>query len=67
MLKKYIEKTNINQSDFAASIGVSRGYVSLLISGQKSPSLELAVKIERETCGYVQAKSWVPDAEEAAQ
>lgn len=68
MLKKYLTKTSLTQCDFAEAIGVSNGHLSQLISGQKSPSLELAVKIERETDGFVQASSWVPiPAEGAAQ
>lgn len=65
MLKKYLKQTSLTQRDFAEVIGVSNGHLSQLISGQKSPSLELAVKIERETSGFVPANSWVPQSDAA--
>jgi DNA-binding transcriptional regulator YdaS (Cro superfamily) len=48
------------KGDFAKRIGVSSAYLSQLLSGKRTPSLEVAVKIERETGGAVLAASWVP-------
>lgn len=66
-LRTYLERTATPQTRFAAIIGISRGYMSQLVSGTKTPSLELAAAIERATDGAVTAASWVPPrADEAA-
>lgn len=60
-LLTYLANTKTKQSVLAASVGVSRGYLSELVGGTKRPSLELAVAIERATDGAVPATSWVPE------
>lgn len=44
------EKTD---TDFAAAIGCSGPHLSLIIKGDASPSLKLAVRIEEVTAGAV--------------
>lgn len=58
-LREHLEGNGIRQADFAARIGVTQGMVSRLVSGALLPSLELAVKIERDTGGAVPASSWI--------
>ncbi len=66
-LRAYLAQNNIRQSALAETLGVSNGYMSQIINGDKRPSLDLAVKIEDVTDGAVTARSWVaplpaPDA-----
>ena len=58
-LAEYLRNHNITQADFGARINRSQAHVSRLVSGE-TPSLEVAVQIERETGGAVPAVSWVP-------
>lgn len=48
-----------NQAKVAARLGISRSYLSEIASGAKKPSLDVAVRIERETGGAVPATSWI--------
>lgn len=61
MLREYIERRNVDRREFAATLGISRGFLSLLESGKRSPGLDLAVRIERMTAGAVPASSWVAE------
>lgn len=61
MLKEFINESRLSQREFARTIGIDPSYLSLLVSGQKRPSLTLAVKIERATAGKVTCLSWLPD------
>jgi len=60
-LSEHLRQAGVLQSAFAEVLGVSRGHLSALISGARLPSLDLAVRIERETAGAVPAASWVPE------
>lgn len=60
-LKQYIEKKGHNQEDFAARVGISQPYVSLLIKGKRRPSLAVAVRIKRATMGKVPESEWIAD------
>lgn len=66
-LKKYRSEVNARQSDLAKLLGVSQGTISKIECGETMPSLELAVAIERITCGAVEASSWVPQKEGVTQ
>ncbi len=50
-LKDYLK--NRDRKEFAARIGVSYGYLRLLVSGHKVPSSRLAVAIRDSTNGEV--------------
>lgn len=52
------------QAEVAALLGMSRPYLTQLLSGAKKPGLDLAVKIERLTNGAVPASAWVPECNE---
>lgn len=60
-LRTYLASTNTRQKDLARSLGVSVGYMSELVNGDKTPGLDLAVRIEDATGGQVPARSWVPE------
>lgn len=65
LLALYLAQHRIRQIDFAARLNVAQGTVSRLVNGSTNLSLELAVKIERETGGAVPATSWIPETEAA--
>jgi len=49
------------QADLARQVGISRTWMSLLVSDRRLPSAELAVAIERCTGGKVRRKTLRPD------
>lgn len=61
MLTDAIIRSGKTRAQFAAELGIGRPFLSLLESGRKRPSLELAVRIERLTAGHVPAASWIED------
>jgi transcriptional regulator with XRE-family HTH domain len=56
---KYLRDKNISAADAAFELGVTRSYVSALVSGAMTPGLKLAVEILRWSRGAVSAESWV--------
>lgn len=48
-LADYFEQTKRTQASLAEALDVDRSYLSLIASGQRQPSLDLALRIERET------------------
>jgi plasmid maintenance system antidote protein VapI len=48
MQNTILEIDDLRAGDLVGRIGVSRSYASELLSGKRTPSLGLAVKIERE-------------------
>ncbi len=61
-LRSYLKETGTRQAELAKRVGVSFGHMSALVNGDKTPGLELAVRIEDATEGRVPARSWVPAA-----
>ena len=59
-LKEYRKSRKISQSDFAGRIGAEQGTISKIENGAQLPSLDLAVKIQRETGGAVLPADFVP-------
>lgn len=59
MLTDAITRSGKTRTQFANELGIGRPFLSMLESGKKRPSLELAVRIERLTGGQVPASSWV--------
>lgn len=55
----YLRENQITQSTFAGRIGITQAALSRMLSGRIVPSLETAVKIQRETGGAVGADEWV--------
>lgn len=48
-LAEYMEKKDVTQEALAERLGISRSYVSLLVSGERQPALRLAIRIEKLT------------------
>jgi transcriptional regulator with XRE-family HTH domain len=66
-LHTYLTAAGKKQSELAKELGVSRGYLSELVNGAKTPGLALATDIERATAGAVRASEWhAPKAGDAA-
>ena len=57
-LSNFLKSAGVRQSEFAATLGISRGYMSELVSGAKAPSRALAIRISNETGGLVSVSSW---------
>lgn len=60
-LRTFLSENDETQAEFAERIGVSQGTVSKLCKGLISPSLPLALKIQRVTGGKVTVESWMKD------
>lgn len=58
MMKSWIKENMVRQADLAQRLNVSRGYLSELVNGNKTPSLEMAVRIECLTGGSVKPSDW---------
>lgn len=57
-LEAYLRANRIRQTDFAKEIGVRQPTVSRLAAGKITPSLSLAIAIERVTMRAVPISSW---------
>jgi ribosome-binding protein aMBF1 (putative translation factor) len=66
MLSQHLADTGQSQSAFADEIGCDKSIVSRLTRYEMTPSLELAVKIERATHGKVPVEVWIDDKDVAA-
>ena len=65
LLLEYKRTTQQTQTQLAARFGVTPGYVSLLLSGDRIPG-RLALVIERATGGAVPAHAWAHDLSKRA-
>lgn len=61
MFREFIIASGKTRSSWASTLCISGGYLSDILNGKKRPSLDLAVRIERETRGAVPVASWVGD------
>ena len=61
-LGAYLKREEISSSDFAARVGVSPSSVTRWVRGERKPSLEQVVTIERVTNGDVVAADFVSHA-----
>lgn len=61
MLQTFMTDNNIKQKRCAEVLEISQAHLSLILSGKKRPSLDLAVRIETMTAGAVPVASWVDD------
>ena len=62
-LKDYIKKVKlkkITQTDIAKSIGCSRSYLIQLTKGDRTPSIDMAMRIETQT--DIKFKEWGVEA-----
>jgi len=67
-LAAYMHENNLTQGAAAAVIGVSRSYLSEILSGAKRPGRAAIERIEAATGGAVPAAVWfrAPVADEGA-
>ena len=57
-LEEWLRKEGMLRRAFAERIGASPSTVSLLINGQRKPSLEMAQRIQEATKGKVKMTEW---------
>lgn len=67
--RQWVEDSGLGHAKIAELIGCNPSYVSLLASGDRTPSLRTAARIEHLTRRLrrpILAVSWVPEAASAA-
>lgn len=57
-LESWLKSKEVKKGEFARKIGVSAPYLTRLANGQRTPSLELALTISKETRGQVPPTVW---------
>lgn len=65
-LRAHIDRLGISQNAFADRIGVSKSYLSQILSGKREPSREMIQKIDMATGGSVPPSVWFKNSEGAA-
>lgn len=58
-LAQYAKSNNLSRGQLAARLGVSEGFLSLLMHGKRFAGLALALRIEQRTDGAVRAASLI--------
>jgi transcriptional regulator with XRE-family HTH domain len=58
-LSLWLDAAGITRDALAKQLELARGYVDLICSGSRRPSLEVALRIEKLTRGAVPASSWL--------
>ncbi len=58
LLRKYLDDTGLDQSEFAARVGVSKGSVSLWLAGKIRPDGASALRIQSATGSAVPFPAW---------
>lgn len=53
-LKKWLLKNKIKQNNFAETIGISKGMISLIVNNLARPSLKTSLRIQKATNNEVQ-------------
>lgn len=61
MFADFIAKSGETRSAWADRLGISKSFLSELLNGNRTPSLDLAVRIERMTDGAIPASCWIPE------
>ena len=59
MLEEYIAQSDLSRREWAARLGITPSYLSLIISGHKLPSLRVAGRIEEATDGKVRCSDLI--------
>ena len=54
-LEEYLRKNKIRHRAFAKDVDISQAHVSLIIKGERRPSVEVAKRVEKTTNGDVSA------------
>ncbi|CAN0653136.1 Helix-turn-helix transcriptional regulator [Nitratireductor aquimarinus] len=64
-LETYLSERDMKPSAFAAEIGVAPSTITRILRGERSPGLDLVMRILRATDGKVSVEDWY-NAEAAA-
>lgn len=65
-LKQYLEKHKITHAAFAEIVGVSQATVNRYVSGERSPSKKMILRIKEATKGFVKVTDWYEQMDRAA-
>ncbi len=57
-LSRWLDSSSMTRYDLAERLGVARGHVDKICNGERRPSLDLAVAIEKLTSGAVPVTYW---------
>lgn len=57
-LADFLEQSGKSQATAAGELGIHKTTINKLLSGERTPSLPLAIAIERWSDGKVRATSW---------
>ena len=57
-LRRWLADNGITATSAAKDLGISKQHMSNIVNGHSSPSLDLAVSIEKLTGGAVTVESW---------
>jgi transcriptional regulator with XRE-family HTH domain len=58
-LNEWLAREGMLQRAFAEKVGANPSTISLILSGMRNPSLDLAVRIEEATKGRVKVREWI--------
>ena len=58
-LAEYLRASDIRQAQFAKQVGISRSYMSEIVSVERTPSLSVALEIHSQSGGSVDLSSLV--------
>ena len=58
-LSEYLKRADITQRQFAEDAGLSRSYLNEIAQGLKTPSLDVALRIQRAAKGKIDLQSLV--------
>lgn len=59
-LKEWLNLKGTSQADAAKALGVDRTTICHLVSGDKNPSLAMALRVQAYTGGAVTVEEWPP-------
>ena len=65
-LRQHIDHLGISQTAFAERLGVSKSYLSQILSGKREPSRDMIQRIDKATDGRVPPAVWFHHADGAA-
>lgn len=61
-----LDRSGRTRAETARRLGIHETHLSKICKGERRPSLELAVKLERLTFGMVRCVDWIPAAPDTA-
>lgn len=67
LLGAHLKRTGQTPTDFAPKVRADRAQIHRLLSGERRPGLDLALRIDEKTGGAVPAASWRDDEEHASK